>query len=181
MRLTFPTQDTYTAEQQRVVDIALSSARGRVAGPLPALLTSPPVAEHMHLLGAYLGYKSTVPRDAVELAILTTAHERGYDYVWKVHLPRAHENGVAPEVVAAIGENRDPEFPSDTQLLAFEVARALSRSSALDDQLYDRAQAAFKERGLVELVALVGFYHAVGMVLNVFGSINVPHKLSDDH
>jgi len=175
-RLKFPTPETYTDEQRRVADIALTKGRGRIVGPLPAWLTSPVVAEHLHLLGAYLGYRSTLPRDVVELAILTTAKERGSSYAWTVHLPRAHEHGVPESVTAAIDEGTTPDI-SDAKLRAgYEVSVSLCRASALPDSLYDQAIEAFGDEGVVELLALVGFYHVVSMTLNVFGSWNEPHK-----
>ncbi len=175
-RLRFPTPETYTDEQRRVAQIALSSARGRIVGPLPAWLTSPVVGEHLHLVGAYLGFRSTLPRDVVELAIITTAKQRGSAYAWKVHLPRAHEHGVPEAVTIAIGEGHLPDFKDARQALAYEATVRLNQTSALPDALYDRATAIFGDQGVVELVALVGFYHIVAMTLNVFGSWDEPHK-----
>lgn len=175
-RLKFPTPETYTDEQRRVAEIALSKGRGRIVGPMPAWLTSPVVAEHLHLVGAYLGYRSTLPRDVVELAILTTAKERGSSYAWKVHLPRAHEHGVPESITAALDEGRVPEISDAGLNVAYEVAVNLCRQSALPDALYDRAVKTFGDQGTVELVALVGFYHVVSMTLTVFGSWDEPHK-----
>lgn len=175
-RLKFPTPETYTDEQRRVAEIALTKGRGRIVGPLPALLTSPVAAEHLHLLGAYLGYRSTLPRDVVELAILITAKERGSDYAWKAHLPRAHEHGVSEPVTAALEAGQVPDFTEPRQAIAYEAAMALCRSTALPDELYTQAVETFGDQGVVELVALVGFYHVVSMTLNVFGTWDEPHK-----
>lgn len=178
-RLTFPTDSTYTEDQRRVADVALKSARGRISGPLPAWLMSPVAAEHLHRLGAYLGYGSTLPRDVVELAIVTTAHDRGCDYAWEVHLPRAHQYGVDPSITAAILDNRRPDFASEKLALAFDVTKALCQTSTLTDAQYQQATKLLGDQGLVELVALVGLYHIVSMSLNVFGSVGVPHKNSE--
>jgi 4-carboxymuconolactone decarboxylase len=169
-RLTFPTPETYTPEQARVVEIAMTRGRGRIVGPLPALLTSPVVAEHLHLVGNYLGHNSTVPRDCVEIAILVTAKSRGSDYAWGAHLPRAHEHGVSEAVTSALAAGIEPEFTDAKQALAYRVTVSLCQHTALSNTLYTEAAEAFGDQGLVELVTLVGFYHSVSMTLNVFGS-----------
>jgi 4-carboxymuconolactone decarboxylase len=50
------------------------------------------------------------------------------------------------------------------------VCRALSLYGHLDDQLFNRAKARLGETGLIELVALCGYYTMLAMLLNTAGT-----------
>jgi len=49
-----------------------------------------------------------------------------------------------------------------------EIARAVLRTRTLPEDLYARGLAELGERQLVELVALVGYYGLIGVILNSF-------------
>ena len=168
-RIAFAAPENMTKEQLRVRDIALSSARGVVAGPLHAWLLSPDVAEHAHKLGAFLGYLSSVPRRIVELSIIVTAMERDCDFAWQAHLPRAIEFGVSLEITRALKSGNIPEFDNEDEYTAYEIVTALCRQNQLSDALFASGVEKFGEQGVVEITALVGFYTMVAMTLNVFG------------
>ncbi len=175
-RVVFPSPDIYTPEQKRVAEIALRSARGRIAGPFFAQLLSPTIAEYSHQLGAFLGYRTSLPPRVVELAIVTTAREHGCEYAGSVHRLRARECGVSEEAVRQIEMGTEPDVTTPDERMAWRIAKSLCETSALDDDLFGEGEAAFGPVGMVELVTLVGFYGLVSTTLNVFGASGVPHK-----
>src|SRR5256886_16695510 len=65
----------------------LARSRGRVAGPLAALLHSPPVAGRTADLGAYIRFESTLRPADRELAVLAVARERDCRFEWAAHVP----------------------------------------------------------------------------------------------
>ena len=64
--------------------------------------------------------------------------------------------------------NRTPTFPNDDETLVYEVAKELAETRRLSDANYRRAVDHFGTEAMVELAALIGFYHTVSVVLNVF-------------
>ena len=64
--------------------------------------------------------------------------------------------------------NRVPTFPNDDETLVYEVAKELAETRQLSDENYARALDHFGDAAMVELAALVGFYHTVSIVLNTF-------------
>ena len=61
---------------------------------------------------------------------------------------------------------RFPDIPRD-QLTDAQKQAALHKTHFVDDALFKRAVGALGERGVVDLVAVSGYYTLVSMVLNV--------------
>ncbi len=51
--------------------------------------------------------------------------------------------------------------------LVYDFCTALHRRHFVDDELFRRAMETLGERGMIDLVAVSGFYDAVSMMLNV--------------
>ena len=103
-----------------------------------------------------------------ELAIITVGRVFGSDYEWFIHAKRAAEFGIDIEVIESIRQNSPPSFTDEDEALVYDVARELAQTRHLSDVNYRRAHKRFGDEGMVELAALVGFYHTVSIVLNVF-------------
>jgi hypothetical protein len=58
-------------------------------------------------------------------------------------------------------------FPEHERLLV-EIGRSVCRDRELSDELYARAEAALGARQLVDLVALIGHYTLVGILIRAF-------------
>ncbi|MBV8512330.1 MAG: carboxymuconolactone decarboxylase family protein, partial [Xanthobacteraceae bacterium] len=72
-RIPLPSPDTLTAEQKRVYDAIVSGPRGALRGPLRAALHNPELADKWQQLGELLRYRTSLPPQLSELAILVTA------------------------------------------------------------------------------------------------------------
>ncbi len=84
--------------------------------------------------------------------------------------------GIAPEIVAAIRDNRTPDFQKADERVAYEVATEIMKTTALSQAGYDRAIAQFGEQGTVELISTIGYYAMVGIFLKSF---DVPTPTGD--
>ena len=67
----FP-NDTMDADQRRVLDKIVSGPRGRIQGPLRAVLHNAELADRWQALGALLRYQTLLTPRQSELAILVT-------------------------------------------------------------------------------------------------------------
>jgi 4-carboxymuconolactone decarboxylase len=75
--------------------------------------------------------------------------------------------GLDPDIVAAIGAGRKPEKMKDDEAIVWEFTTQLRRDHAVDDAIYARALEKFGEQGIMDLIAVNGYYDVVSMTLNV--------------
>ena len=171
-RLTMRTRDELSAEQRAEYDdLARDRAPredGTIGGPFDVWLLSPELSQRLRGLAVMLWERTSLDRGLVELAISITGRHWEANVEWAAHAPRAIEYGIAPEVLDAVFEERRPEFAPEEQLLLYDICMTLHRDRELPEPLYERAVAAFGEQGLVEIVAVIGFYTLVSMTLNSF-------------
>jgi 4-carboxymuconolactone decarboxylase len=80
----------------------------------------------------------------------------------------AREFGVTDEVIDAIARGEAPPFPSDDERVVHAIATQLGERGRIDAATYDAGQNLLGDRGLVELVALCGYYTLVSFTLNAF-------------
>jgi 4-carboxymuconolactone decarboxylase len=155
-------------EQKRVYD-QIAGKRKTVRGPFPIWLHTPKLAEHANQFGVVLRDHSTIGRRIFELAVITVCRAGTVQYAWSSHAPQAELQGIAPDIVAAIRENRTPAFQRDDERVAYETAKEIMDAGALSQAGYDKAVAQFGLQGTVELVSTIGYYAMVGIFLKSFG------------
>lgn len=162
--------EKYTPEQKRIADMISGQRQAPVRGPFAVLLHAPEICEiFANFVDLSLDEeKSRIPLRLKELAIITVGRVFGSDYEWFIHAKRAIEYGIDPDAVEEMRQNRVPTFPNDDETLVYEVAKELAETRQLSDENYARALDHFGEGAMVELAALVGFYHTVSIVLNTF-------------
>jgi 4-carboxymuconolactone decarboxylase len=158
---------TYTPEQQRVA-ATISGARGNVRGPFTVWLRNPTLAEHANTFGIALRDSKVLERRLFELTILTVCRAWSVQYAWSAHVGAAATAGVSPDVIAAIRDNRRPEFRRDDERVVYDVATEIMQTRDLSQATYDRAVAAFGVEGTVDLISTVGYYAMVGIFLKSF-------------
>jgi len=160
--------DAMTPAQRRVRDNILAGPRTRIAGPMNAWFRSPELAELSQRLGAFCRYQTQLGPRLSELAILTVAGEWSAEVEWGVHKPIALEAGVDPRVADAIETRARPDFARRDEEVLYDLSVELQRSHRVSDATYAAALAEFGEQKLVELIAVLGYYTSVAMVLNAF-------------
>jgi 4-carboxymuconolactone decarboxylase len=154
--------------QKRVHDQIVSGKRGRFGGPFELLIRAPGVCEHAAPLGEYLRWGTSLPDRISELAIITTARFWRAQYEWYAHAPLAEKAGVPASAIEAIRTGGSPVFEAADERLAYRVCSEIFRTQRLSDQSFDEAIGAWGERGLVEIISIIGYYTLIGNTLNVF-------------
>lgn len=154
--------------QRTVYDAVVAGKRGRVGLPLLAWLASPEFAQRAQHLGEFARYETTLAPRISELAILVVAHHWRAPYEWEAHAKEALSAGVSQRIIQAIAASEEPLFVQPDELLVYEFATSVLQSHTVDEGLFVRAFAQFGERGVVELVGILGYYTMIAMTLNVF-------------
>ncbi|MBX9701655.1 MAG: carboxymuconolactone decarboxylase family protein [Acetobacteraceae bacterium] len=156
-----------SAAQKAVVANILGGPRGSVRGPFAALMRSPVVADRVQSLGAYLRFQSSIPPALNELAICITAREWTAQYEWYAHARLALEAGLPQAILDDVAEGREPASMDADQRLVWTFITELHRDRGISDATYEATKARFGEQGVVDLIAVSGYYTLVGMTLNV--------------
>ena len=156
-----------TEAQRRVYKEIASGPRGGVRGPFNALLRSPELADRAQKFGEYVRFASSLPERLKEFAILITARHWTAQYEWHSHHAHALKAGLAPGVAADLARGKRPAGMKDDEAAAYDFCKELHEKKSVSDSAYRAAVAQFGERGVVDLIAVSGYYTLVSMVLNV--------------
>jgi 4-carboxymuconolactone decarboxylase len=157
-------KDQVAAKDHAVFDSIVAS-RGAVQGPFTMFLNSPPVAERVGHLGAYVRFEGSLDMRVRVLAAMTAAREFEAMYVWGAQTGGARRQGVPEATIAAIRDNHSRGVPpEDAQIIDF--TRQLLRQHRVDDTLFKAMQARFGNDELVQLTTAIGYYSLLAMTVN---------------
>jgi 4-carboxymuconolactone decarboxylase len=159
--------DKMTPAQRSVAEAIMSGPRQKMSGPFNAWLRNPELADRLQKVGEYVRFKTSLDKRLNEMAILMTAQYWGASYEWYAHAPLAAKAGLAPDVIKALGEGRKPDTMKDDEAIVWEFSTELRRDHGVDDEIYGKALKKFGENGIMDLVAVNGYYDVVSMTLNV--------------
>jgi 4-carboxymuconolactone decarboxylase len=154
-------------QQRAVYDNIVNGPRGRLVGPLRAVLHNPDLAERWQRLGEILRFDTVLPPKLNELAILVTARRWNSQIEWHIHSEAALKAGLGAEIIESLKKSSPPVFSDESEALVYEYARQLHTRGTVDAALYQKAVQAWGPVGVVELTAVIGYYTMVSMTLNV--------------
>jgi 4-carboxymuconolactone decarboxylase len=147
---------------------ALVDDRGRLRGPFNAMLLSPPVGNAVQAVGSAVRYESVLSGRVREMAILAVAAHWGSAFEREAHEAVGRTCGLRDHELDALAAGTLPPLTDPLEATALRTARALLASGNLSDAEYRQAVEAIGERGLFELITLVGYYGLLAMQLRVF-------------
>lgn len=142
-------------------------ATGVLTGPFNAMLFSPSIGGPLQRLGAALRYASTLPDVTRELAILAVAAHHDCAYERVAHRRVAAGLGVDEAAFAAIEAGETPAAYPDSGA-ALDLARAILRGEAVDDERFARLRTDLGVGAIFELSTLVGYYSMLAVQLALF-------------
>lgn len=154
--------------QKALADRALASGRTRLDGPLNIYFRSPEMAELARPLDAYLRTQSTaIPAKLKEIATLATARFWGGQYVWYSHRQYAIDAGLSPAFIDAMAAGTRPAEMTADEAIVLDFCEELLAKRQVSDAHFKALADRFGERGVVELVGLMGQYHMISMLFAV--------------
>jgi 4-carboxymuconolactone decarboxylase len=166
-----------TPEQRSVAEAIRSGPRAAVPGssanaatpgsPFNPWLRSPEAADLLQRLGSYLRFRSSLPPRLSEFAILITARDWDSQYEWYAHHRLALQGGLNPSVAADLAEGKRPAGMREDEAVVYDFCSELLRQRKVSDATYKAALDRFGERGVMDLIAVSGYYVLVSMTLNV--------------
>src|SRR3982074_1043317 len=159
--------DKMTSAQRAVADAIMSGPRKGIGGPFNAWLRSPVLADRLQKVGEYIRFDTSLDKRINEMAIIMTAQHWGSQYEWYAHAPLAIKAGLDPAIVAAIGAGNKPDKMKEDEAIVWEFTTQLRRDHGVDGASYAKALDKFGENGIMDLVAVNGYYDVVSMTLNV--------------
>ena len=157
-----------TAERDRFLKTRRARPDGSLGGPFDPWMTNPELFHRLSGLGGMLWERTSLDRGLVELAICVTGRFWESNVEWVAHAPRAVEYGVAQSVLDEVMAGWRPTSGRPEDVLVYDLCQTIHETHALPRPLFERGVAAFGERGLAELMAVIGYYTLVSMTLNAF-------------
>ena len=133
--------------------------------------------------GAFVRYETSFPPRLSELAILIAARHASCPYAWQAHKREGLKAEIDPAVIDAIARRRAPPYADDESRAVDRFATSLLQTHRVSDDIYAETVGLFGERGVSELIGIVGYYSLVAMTLNTF-EFDLPEgavaEISDD-
>lgn len=165
-RISLPGPDALSPAQKDVVNAILSGPRGKIVGPLRAVIHSPELADHWQKLGAFVRYSTQLPEVLTELAILVCARRWNSEVEWAIHSRIARTAGLGERIIAALLAGEAPDFDDPVAGEIYDYVRELQMCGTVSDAAYRPVLERWGEQAIVELTAIAGYYSMVAMMLN---------------
>src|SRR4051795_13487772 len=155
------------SEQKKWADMITAPPRNAkfVNPPYRAYIYSPDLASRLSPLSDYLRWNSSLAPRLSEMAILITARQWTAQYEWYAHYPLALKGGLDPKIADAIAEGKRPEGMKEDETALYDLATELYRDKKVSDPVYKAALGQFGERGIMDIIGIIGYYDLVSMTL----------------
>ena len=138
-----------------------------IGSPFNVYARSPELASALRPVPEYIRFKTSLPARLNEFAILITARQWGAQYEWFAHHRLAMKAGLSPSVAEDLANGRRPTDMQADEAVIYDFSHELHTRQSVSDATYKAALELFGEQGVVDLIAVNGYYVLVSMILNV--------------
>jgi 4-carboxymuconolactone decarboxylase len=160
-------QSIRSGPRASVAGSAANSNNGTLGSPFNVFLRSPELGEHLQQVGTYIRFKSTLGAKLNEFAILITARQWNAQYEWFAHHRLALQAGLDPAIAQAVSVGKRPDNMPADEAIVYNFCQELHTLKRVSDATYQAAVQRFGEQGVMDLIAVNGYYVLVAMTLNV--------------
>lgn len=150
-------RDDLPPEDREFFD-SVAESRGGFRLPYSVFLNHPRLAHLKLALGGFIRFETSLPKDVTELAICVSAREFDCDFIWEVHSVAAQKAGVPQHTIDVIANGQSVVGLSETEVLTISLTRHLLSDHRIDERSYRLAIERWGERGVIELMATIGYY-----------------------
>src|SRR5690349_9242645 len=161
--------DQLNPEQKAYVESLQKPPRNNTTAlrnpPSRVYMRSPALAPKLEAVPDYGRWGTGQPPRLTGLAIMITARHWSSQWIWRGHYRAAVKDGLDPCVGADIAGGRRPTKMKEDETILYNYATELYRDKAVSDATFAAAVKAFGEKGLIDLIATMGYYDTVAMTL----------------
>ena len=131
------------------------SCRGRAEhwGAVAGGAARPELADKWQQFGELLRYRTSLPPQLSELAILVTARHCNCQLEWFIHARNGTQGGLAASIIENIRAGRPINATDAAALDVYHYASELNRARNVGDEIHRRVRERFGVTGVVELTA----------------------------
>lgn len=144
-----------------------SGPRGCVFGPFGIMLRSPELLTRAQLPGEYVRFHSAIPKKLREMSMLIVGKEWNQPYIWYIHEPIAIKAGLSRNIISEIAQGNKSLQMDNSESVVYDFSMQLLQKHRVDDITYNQIRTKFGEKGVVDLVAINGYFSMLCMMLNV--------------
>jgi 4-carboxymuconolactone decarboxylase len=162
-RLTPITERDHVSEQDREAFDAIVLSRGRINAPQSMLMYAPQISARASALNDAL--RELLSEADFEVAVLSAAREFQIDFVWAAHVAAATRAGVSAETIETIRSRGELSGLGTRERTIIAIGRELVGEHQLSAELFEAGRRELGERGLIEVLAAMGYYLMIGTVL----------------
>ncbi len=133
--------------------------------PYKVYMRSPELASKLEAVSDYVRWGTGLQPRLTELAIMMTARQWSNQWIWRGHYRAAVRGGLDPSVGADMAAGKRPDKMKEDETILYNYAMEMYRDKSVSDATYAAAVKQFGEKGLIDLVATMGYYDTVAMTL----------------
>ncbi|HEX5049676.1 MAG TPA: carboxymuconolactone decarboxylase family protein [Gammaproteobacteria bacterium] len=163
------TWDQMNDAQRTMTQNVLNGKRASLGGPFNVLMRSPEMGDIAQKLGEYARFSPAMPPKLRELAIILTARHWTAQYEWYAHRQAAAREGLRDDVIKSIAARERPKNLDHDEQAVYDFATELLETKTVSDATFKRAHDLLGDQGVVDTIAVMGYYQMVSMLLNVDG------------
>ena len=161
--------DQLSPEQKAYVESLQKPPRNNTTAlqnpPFRVYMRSPELATKLEAMSDYVRWGTGQPPRLTELAIMITARNWSSQWIWRGHYRAAVRGGLDASVGADIAAGKRPTKMKEDETILYNYATEMYRDKAVSDATFAAAVKTFGEKGLIDLVATMGYYDTVAMTL----------------
>jgi 4-carboxymuconolactone decarboxylase len=159
--------DQLTPEQQQMAAHLTTPPRNSAldGGPFNAYARSPGLGLRLLEVSDYVRFNSSLPPRLSEFAIMIGARHWSVPYEWRAHYPLAIKGGLARQILVDLGAGKRPQNMKDDETALYDFVTEMYRDKDISDATFKAAQAQFGERGVMDLIGIIGYYDIASMAL----------------
>ncbi|HEY2231227.1 MAG TPA: carboxymuconolactone decarboxylase [Xanthobacteraceae bacterium] len=161
--------DQLTPEQQTMATMLATSPRNNKinTGPFNAYARSPALGVLLLQVSDFVRFNSSLPPRLSEFAIMIAARQWTQLYEWRAHYPLAIKGGLDRQILVDLGAGNTPQGMKDDELALYDFCSQMYRDRNVSDAAFKAAVDKFGERGIMDLIGIIGYYDLVSMALIV--------------
>jgi 4-carboxymuconolactone decarboxylase len=161
--------DQLTPEQQTMAKMLTVPPRNNQlnTGPFNAYARSPGLGILLLQVSDFVRFNSSLPPRLSEFAIMIAARQWSQLYEWRAHAALAVKAGLDRQILVDLGAGGRPQGMKDDEIALYDLCTELYRDRNVSDATFKAALTRFGERGVMDVIGIIGYYDLVSMALIV--------------